>query len=265
MARLLMCRPEHFDVSYVINPWMVGEVGQVNKKLAEKQWESLFMELSHFAKIDLIEQVSGLPDMVFTANAGLVHKNIFFPSNFRHDQRKGEEEHFTKFFADKNYEIRKLTNWFEGEGDFLSSRIDPNFYFAGSGFRSLLNALPLVSSLDENFYQYFSLFLVDYRFYHLDTCFCPINKTTALFYPRAFAEESIALIKFFYPNAIEVSEKDALAFACNAIVLDRHVFLPYNNDVSTILEEKGFVVHEFDVSEFLKAGGGPKCLCLTID
>lgn len=63
-----MCRPTAFDVVYAINLWM--EVNnKPNKTLALKQWQN-YQKLG--VKINLIEQGENVPDMVFTANAGVV-------------------------------------------------------------------------------------------------------------------------------------------------------------------------------------------------
>jgi len=90
MKHFLMCEPRFFEVCYVINPWMEGNQGKVNKETAKKQWGNLYGILSGLASVSLIEPVAGLPDMVFTANAGLVrNKEVIVPS-FRHAERQPE-------------------------------------------------------------------------------------------------------------------------------------------------------------------------------
>ena len=90
MKHFLMCEPRFFEVCYVINPWMEGNQGKVNKETAKQQWENLYGILSGLASVSLIEPVAGLPDMVFTANAGLVrNKEVIVPS-FRHAERQPE-------------------------------------------------------------------------------------------------------------------------------------------------------------------------------
>ena len=67
-----MCPTDYFDVVYEINPWM-GKTVQVDKGLACSQWEALYRLLSEEigATIELVNPLEGLPDLVFTANAGL--------------------------------------------------------------------------------------------------------------------------------------------------------------------------------------------------
>jgi hypothetical protein len=87
-ARFLMCAPEHYEVAYEINPWMSTR-RHVDRALALRQWQRLYETLTGklHAKVDLLEPVRGLPDMVFTANGGIVRKRLFVLSRFRHRER----------------------------------------------------------------------------------------------------------------------------------------------------------------------------------
>ena len=72
----LMCPPTLYDVNYVINPWMEGNVHCSSRQNAERQWEHLRTALVGLATVELVEPQAGSPDMVFTANAGLVRKGV---------------------------------------------------------------------------------------------------------------------------------------------------------------------------------------------
>jgi N-dimethylarginine dimethylaminohydrolase len=126
MKRFLMCEPKFFDVCYVINPWMEGNLGKVNKELAS---------------VSLIEPVTGLPDMVFTANAGLVHKHEVIVSSFRHAERQPEAKLFERFFFSQGYSVKHLQREtiFEGAGDALFDT--RGRLWVGSGIRSAPQAL----------------------------------------------------------------------------------------------------------------------------
>src|SRR5947207_1171487 len=106
--RFLMCAPRFYGVEYVINPWMEGNVGRAKSGLAAQQWERLHGWLAERARIDLIEPANGLPDMPFTANAGLVFGDIFVPARFRFVQRQPEVEHFVEWFRAAGYRIIEL-------------------------------------------------------------------------------------------------------------------------------------------------------------
>ncbi len=112
-----------------------------------------------------------------------------------------------------------------------------------------------------------SLRLVDPRFYHLDTCFCPLRGGYLLYFPAAFDAESNAKIELRYPKErrIPVGEADALRFACNAINVGRLVVLnQISGELSHRLEVRGFQVVQVQLTEFLKAGGAAKCLALRL-
>lgn len=101
-----MCPPKYFSVAYEINPWM-STSNQINVKVANAEWKALANTYQNLGvEIELIEPEKDLPDLVFTANAGLVYKNIFFPSNFRFKERQAERPIFINWFKSKGYKVR---------------------------------------------------------------------------------------------------------------------------------------------------------------
>ncbi len=65
--------------------------------------------------------------------------------------------------------------------------------------------------------------LVDPRYYHLDTCFCPLAPDTAIWYPPAFDDYGQRAIQQHVPNLLAVEQAEAERFACNAVVIGRTV------------------------------------------
>src|SRR5512145_2728489 len=92
--RFLMCPPDLYDVEYVINPWMEGNVHKPSRESAMQQWRGLYELLKKVAEVERIVPAPGLPDMVFTANAGLAVGTRAILSRFLHRERQGEQEHF---------------------------------------------------------------------------------------------------------------------------------------------------------------------------
>ena len=265
MKTFLMCKPEFFEVSYVINPWMKENIGRVNQALAARQWQQLYDTLSQHANIKLIAPVAGLPDMVFTANAGLVnkHKQVIV-SSFRHAERQGESPHYKKFFSDAHYLVRDIpaTIIFEGAGDALFDSAGELWF--GSGPRSDAAAInEIAHALQVNITP---LELVDPRWYHLDTAFCPLSGGYALAYKKAFSDASALTIQNrFGDKVIWVSDEDAINFACNAICMNHEVILyRASGELKAALKRYNFTVIEIDVSEFMKSGGSCKCMTLEI-
>ncbi|MDX2100014.1 MAG: TIGR00300 family protein [Leptolyngbyaceae cyanobacterium bins.59] len=264
--RFLMCPPDHYDVDYVINPWMEGNVHKSMRERAVEQWHSLFYVLKEHALVDLVNPEKGWPDMVFTANAGLVLDKTVVLSRFYHKERQGEEPYFKQWFEANGFTVHELPKDlpFEGAGDALLDR-EGRWLWAGYGFRSELDSHPYLAKwLDI---EVLSLRLMDERFYHLDTCFCPLKNGYLLYYPPAFDAYSNRLIEMRVPEAkrIPIDEADAVNFACNAVNIDQIVVV---NKVSDRLKERlakvGFEVIETPLTEFLKAGGAAKCLTLRI-
>jgi lysine-ketoglutarate reductase/saccharopine dehydrogenase-like protein (TIGR00300 family) len=265
--RILMCAPDHYDVDYVINPWMEGNVHKSSRDRAVEQWNKLNSVLKNLARVDLIKAQKGVPDMVFTANAGLVLGDDAVVSRFYHPERQGEEPYFKEWFINNGFTVHELPHDlpFEGAGDALLDR-EGRWLWAGYGFRSELDSHPYLAKwLDI---EVLSLRLIDDRFYHLDTCFCPLRGGYLLYYPGAFDAYSNHLIQRRVPEAkrIAITEADAVNFACNSVNVGQNVVM---NKASDLLKQQlgdaGFTVIETPLTEFLKAGGAAKCLTLRIN
>jgi lysine-ketoglutarate reductase/saccharopine dehydrogenase-like protein (TIGR00300 family) len=262
--RILMCPPHHYDVDYVINPWMEGNIHKSSRDRATEQWEGLYKVLKEHAIVDLVEPQKGWPDMVFTANAGVVLGQVAVVSRFFHKERQGEEPYFKEWFQKQGYTVYELPKDlpFEGAGDALLDR-QGNWLWAGYGFRSELDSHSYLAKwLDI---EVVSLQLVDERFYHLDTCFCPLTGGYLLYYPPAFDFYSNRIIEMRVPaeKRIAIQEADAVKFACNAVNIGHTVVMnQVSNDLKQQLAKVGFQVIETPLNEFIKAGGAAKCLTL---
>jgi lysine-ketoglutarate reductase/saccharopine dehydrogenase-like protein (TIGR00300 family) len=264
--RFLMCPPDHYEVDYVINPWMEGNIHKSSREQAAAQWEALRMLLEKEAQVERIAPQAGLPDMVFTANAGLALGKKLVLSRFLPRERQGEEPLFKKWFKKQGFEVFELPPDlpFEGAGDALLD-FSRGCLWAGYGFRSELAAHPQLAQWLN--IEVISLRLVDPRFYHLDTCFCPLDGGGLLYFPQAFDAYSNRLIEQRVPaeKRIAVAETDAIHFACNAINVGRKIFVnQVSSELRQRMSESGFEAVETPLNEFMKAGGGAKCLTLRL-
>ena len=264
--RLLMCKPEYFGVHYTINPWMESQIGKVDSAVALRQWTEFYHALQRKAEVHLIDPQPQLPDLVFTANAGLMIDGQFIPSRFKHEERQREEPLFRKWFETHSDQIIPLPKniYFEGAGDALLQP-DRKRLWAGYGFRTDRESHQFLA--DQLELEVVSLHLIDSHFYHLDTCFCPLLDDQVMYYPAAFDAASLKTIEAHVrtENRIVVAEEDAHHFACNAVLVDRTLFLNHAGpDLTQLLEQKGYTPVIQPVSEFLKAGGANKCLTLAL-
>jgi N-dimethylarginine dimethylaminohydrolase len=258
-----MCPPDYFGIEYEINPWMNVHVGS-NAEQARHQWSALHETLQELGVVvDLLEPTRGLPDLVFTANAGLVYRKVFISSSFRYKVRRGEAALFENWARRRGFEVLHLPEgyFFEGAGDALFCG---ETLFAGYRFRSDVRSHQWIG--EQLGVEVLPMELIDPRFYHLDTCFCPVAPDRALYYPGAFDEYGRSVLRDRIPNLIEVAAEEAVSFSCNAVVVGQTVILHEGAPrLARALGEVGFAVRMLCCSEFIKSGGSAKCLTLRAD
>ena len=258
-----MCAPDAYDLAYEINDWMSLE-NRPNVPLAAQQWRALYNVLTESLHIDveLVQQPAGAPDMVFTANAGLIDGSRALLSRFKHSERQVEVPYFRAWLEQHGYEtVEPPPDFnFEGEGDALYAG---DTLIAGYLKRSDIRSHRWLS--EQLVKPVLSLELVSGRWYHLDTAFFALTPQLVVYYPGAFDEYAANVIERNF-EAIRVVEAEALKFACNAVVLGNDVVMPAGcPQLRSDLEARGYAVHPVELSEFLKSGGAAKCLVLFLD
>ncbi|MFJ2768458.1 dimethylargininase [Streptomyces sp. NPDC087300] len=259
--RYLMCRPTHFDVTYAINPWM-DPAKPVDTPLAVAQWErlhDLYVQLGH--RVDLIDPIPGLPDMVFAANGATVVDGKVLGARFRNAERVAEGPAYLEWFRTHGFtELLDPEYVNEGEGDFL---VTGDYVLAGKGFRST----PEGHFEAQEFFgrPVIGLDLVDPRYYHLDTALTVLAENEVMYYPGAFSQGSLAVLRQLFPDAVLATADDAGVFGLNAVSDGRHVILPEAaSGLAAKLRERGFEPIGMDLSELLKGGGSIKCCTLEL-
>ncbi|MGH3457123.1 dimethylargininase [Aeromicrobium sp.] len=262
----VMCAPTHFAVEYAINPWMDPTV-PVDAERATMQWDLLrhaFLGLGH--RVDVISPVAGQPDMVFAANGGLTVGGRSYGARFRHSQREDEAEAFADFLRAQGLDVTEPTHVNEGEGDFLALR---SMILAGTGFRTSLEAhIEAAGAVDR---PVVSLELVDPRFYHLDTAIAVLDDgggdspADIAYFPGAFSAHSRRTLRELFPDAVKVSELDALVLGLNAVSDGLNVVLPVAAiEFAETLRSRGYVTVPVELGELLKSGGSVKCCTMEL-
>jgi N-dimethylarginine dimethylaminohydrolase len=258
-----MCPPDYYGIEYEINPWMSRSRGAV-ASVAHQQWRNLYDTLVRLGvQVHLMTPQQGLPDLVFTANAGLMFKDRFISSRFRHEVRAKESPHFDAWFHARGYQVEHLPEdlYFEGAGDALFC--GPTL-FAGYRFRSDALAHQEVARMIGK--EVLPLELVNPRFYHLDTCFCPLAPGEAIYFPDAFDPYGRRVLEKGIRKLIPVAEADAFRFGCNAVVVGKSVVTNSGcAALSDALTKAGYQPVAVELDEYLKAGGSAKCLTLRLD
>ena len=273
-SKVMMVKPTYYDVEYVINPYMKNQIGEVDKIQARNEWEHLrdgYRELGF--SVDELDGEPGYPDMVFCANQSLPfigadgEKHVLM-SVMKADQRKGEVPFIEQYYRKEGYQIHHIkgdaVDSFEGMGDALW-HFRHGLIWGAYGFRSSLEVYEQISDLFN--VPVIALELQKEEFYHLDTCLCVLNETTALVYSDAFTSEGMALIRAMFDTVIEATAYEAeKLFAVNAVSPDgMNVLIQQGcTDVNKKLRDAGFYVHEYSTYEFLKSGGSVFCMKMML-
>ena len=276
-SRFLMCRPQHYAVTYSINPWMDpnawAESGEVLHARAARQWTGLYRTLlARGADVETVEPLPGLPDLVFTANAAVVLDRKAVMARFLHPERQREQSVFAEAFRalkargllDEVIELPAGVT-LEGAGDCIwdGSR---GLFWIGSGFRSNVTARHAIQ--DQFGVRCLPLALSDSNFYHLDTAFCALPAGDVLYYPDAFTPAALEILHDHIAPAqrIALNQADAARFAANAVCVDRVVVMSSGSDaLRRALENRGYKVAKTPLNAFLRSGGSACCLTLRLD
>lgn len=268
----LMCEPRYYNITEAHNPFMRGSIGTVDTSKAMAQWQDVKKTIEGLGcPVKTIEPVEGLEDMVFAANqtfTGLTRKmeKVCLLGQMRHPSRRLEVPHFEKWFEKEGYRIARLKDsslTFEGMGDCLWHP-GKRLLWGGFGFRTDPEVYEEVAQIFE--VPVVALKLVNERFYHLDTCFSPLNQEAVLIYPAAFAPESLELILKLFPIVLAADEQEAMKkLVCNTTIIDATSILQAGASTAAHqIQAIGLDVHEVDTSEFIKSGASSFCLKMNL-
>jgi N-dimethylarginine dimethylaminohydrolase len=268
----LMCPPTFFDVREPKNPYMGRPIDPAK---AQRQWQGLRRALEDAGvRVELIDPVKDLDDMVFAANQMFVghHDQLgkfIVPSRMRYASRHKEVTFFVDWFRPRGYKIIDLDldeDYLEGHGDLLWHP-DRSRIWAAYGFRSTRGGIEkFASAMQQLGFPVIPLQLVDQHCYHLDTCLCPLNNDAALIYPGAFSPESLQTVRGPWKRIHELTRNEALQFMGNGIVANGRFITPrLTRNLEQILAQEGLTPVVVDTSEFEKSGGSVFCMKAFID
>jgi N-dimethylarginine dimethylaminohydrolase len=276
-ARFLMCSPDHFGVTYAINPWMDPKSWACNDlaltEASHREWTKLCDTMrEHGATIELVPSAPGLPDLVFTANAAVVLDRKALLARFRHPERQREETYFEAAFRELQQRglvdaIIRLPDHLvlEGAGDCVWDQ-SRNLFWMGYGPRSDATAREVIAEVFDA--DAIAIQLADPRFYHMDTALCPLPRGEVMFVPSAFTGEGKATIydRVEPSQRIEVGIEDACQLAANTVCIGGTLVMSDCGDrLRSDLTERGYDVVTTPLHSFLRSGGAAFCLTLRLD
>ena len=275
--QILMARPTHYEVAYEINPWMKPSVWsagpQAQKAAAQSAWSALRAALETAgAEVHAMAGAPGVPDLVFPANAAVVLGGKALLARFRHQERRLEEPLNLAALADLRAQgvIDEVVSFDddvfqEGAGDCLWDATR-QFFWVASGPRSSVGSVDRVAKVFGE--RVVHMPLATERYYHLDTCFCPLSGGEILYYPPALSDAARAafLANTRPDQRLEASDADAEAFCVNAVCLGRTVIMARPPaHLAARLTERGYKVISVDLAPFMLSGGGAFCMTLRLD
>lgn len=263
MQKILLCPPTYFDIEYAINPWMHIDQ-KVNRTKVLEEYQNLKNKYTELGvEFDELKPTKSLSDQVYTTDIGLPIGKLFIKSNFKYGQRKPEATIGAEYFTAKKYAIYQIPPAisYEGEGDLIKNG---DRYFMGWGQRTMYKAEEYLQIALQK--EVIPLQLINPNFFHLDTCFAPLNSDVAIYYPKAFSEDARQTLKEYFKELIPIHKKDADVFACNLVILEKNIVIHkgLSADLKKIIESYDFTVHGLDMREYLKGGGSVKCVSLQI-
>ncbi|WP_167402596.1 dimethylarginine dimethylaminohydrolase family protein [Micromonospora viridifaciens] len=230
-----------------------------------REWNGLVAELrAAGAAVHHFPSLPGLSDMVFPTDVGVVDGNRFVRGRFRHPERRDEAAHGATWLLEHGFtEIPWPDDpnmYLEGGdavrfGDVLLCGNGPRTSPAAAAHLSRVLDIPVVT-----------VPIVDPRFYHLDMSFCPLDDRRAIYAPDVWDVEGQRVVEKLVPEPLIISIDEALTFSANSVVIGRTVVMPACPPrIRSALEDWGFTVRVSPVDEFLKAGGGIRCMALDLD
>lgn len=274
---ILMTSPEWFDVSYEINPWMRPSAWRADPERLRRASHVAHAALKAAlqdagATVRVAKGAPGLPDMVFPANAAVVLDRRALLGRFRPQERQGEEARFLAAFETllRDGVIDQVSRlpegcFQEGAGDCVWDAGRGHFW-AGWGQRSVRDAAPAISDFFRR--EVVALELASPRFYHLDTCFCPLSGGEVLYYPPAFTPGALRELHRRVPEALRIAalDEDAARLCVNAVCLGRTLVMATpSQTLRAELQSRGYQVVGLDLSPFVLAGGAAFCMTLRLD
>lgn len=256
---IYMCPPDYLEKTYSINPWMQSS-GSFTLSKAKAQWNSL-----HHLYLDLVPEYTkrikpaeGLSELCFFGDSVFAVGDRAVFSRFATPERFPETVYAMEALEEMGIIGDRVPDnvLFEGSGETM---LWTDKILTGFGQRSTAGAATYLQSVFEQ--EVIALELIDEKFYHLDTALLPVNDELIAYFPGAFTPESRKKIQTLDVELIELEEFHALSFALNSIVIGDHVIMHKDAIyLGDILGERGYAVYYMDISEFIKFGGGIKCL-----
>lgn len=284
----LMNAPFSYSTEVANNVWM-EEIADADRVPSHRKAMVQFFNLYNYIASESLVTVlptprtTGLQDLVFTANLGLVldhykDRNTVLVSNYTSEPRKAETPVGVDFFRAMGYETFVPPTRFEGEAEI--KHLHDNVYVGGHGQRSDPETYDW---MERNFdMKVVKLTMTDPYLYHLDCSVFPVTKEKTLVCTELYERSELAELEK-HTEIIDVSAADCYAGICNSVRLhnvllnsshihdlkagtdDYNGELAKNRRLEDIASSLAFEVHYFNLSEYHKGGALLSCMVMHLN
>ncbi len=216
-------------------------------------------------EVEYLEADADRPNSVFSRDFGGCVKEGYILGNFKLDMRYKEhvdyERRMKALGIPKIGEVKK--GLFEG-GDFMF--MNEHWVAIGMADRTDEAGLREIKMILEPLGYEVTGVPLKKEYLHLDMCFNLVDDNLAVTYADGLPEDFKALLKERGIELITVEEEAIFKHGCNLQALGDHKVLSLKQNVSVNeqLREHGMDVIEMDITEILKAGGGPHCMTFPL-
>lgn len=216
-------------------------------------------------EVEYLEADEKRPNSVFARDFGGCVKEGYILGNFklplRYKEHVDYEMRMKELGIPKIAEVRE--GLFEG-GDFAF--MNEKWIAIGMADRSnAKGAAEIKAQLEPLEYEVTAVPLKS-QYLHMDMCFNLVDDHLAVAYKEGLPEDFVKRLEKEEIEIIPVPEESIFLHGCNLQALGNHrvLSLKRNSAVNEALASKGMDVIELDITEILKAGGGPHCMTFPL-
>ncbi|MGN0164558.1 MAG: dimethylarginine dimethylaminohydrolase family protein [Lachnospiraceae bacterium] len=216
-------------------------------------------------EVEFLEPDEQRPNSVFSRDFGGCVKEGYIMGRFKLDMRYREHVDYKKRMEELNVpmigEVKE--GLFEG-GDFMF--MNEKWIVIGMADRTNEAGLNELKNILEPLGYEVTGVPLDPRYLHLDMCFNLVDEHLAVSYKEGLPKEFRELLNKREIEIIDVPEEAIFLHGCNLQALGnkRVMSLKRNERVNEELAAKGMEVIELNITEILKAGGGPHCMTFPL-
>ena len=226
-----------------------------------------FVDAYHKAgvEVEYLEPDEMRPNAVFSRDFGGCVKEGYIMGRFKLDMRYKEHVDYKKRMEELGVpmigEVKE--GLFEG-GDFMF--MNEKLIAVGMADRTNEAGLRELRAILEPLGYEVTGVPVKQEYLHLDMCFNLVDEHLAVSYSRGLPEDFRRMLAARDIEIIDVPEEAIYLHGCNLQALGDHrvLSLKRNAAVNEQLAARGMDVIELDITEILKAGGGPHCMTFPL-